>query len=51
LQAHKFEQCLGLNVSSALHAEAENLLQRYIIYVLERGLKSISFVRAIRSAA
>lgn len=51
LQAHEFEACSGLTVSPALHAEAENLLQRYIIYVLERTLKSINFVRVVRSEA
>lgn len=48
LQTHDWKTCSRLRLTSALHAEVEGVLQRYILYQLERSLKSVGFLRTVR---
>ena len=48
LQTRDWETCSRLRLTPALHAEVERLLQRYILYQLERSLKSVGFLRTVR---
>jgi len=48
LQTHESETCFRLRISPALHGELEAVMQRYIIYILERNLKSVAFLQMLR---
>jgi len=48
LQTRDWDTCARLRLSPGLHARVEKLLQRYIIYQLERSLKSAGFLRTVR---
>jgi len=37
-----------LRVGRPLHAELEETMRRYIIYTLERNLKSVEFLQRLR---
>ncbi len=37
-----------LRIRPALHAELERVLYRYIVFILERNLKSVSFLNLLR---
>lgn len=48
LQTRDWDTCARLQLSPGLHAQMEKLLQRYIVYQLERSLKSVGFLRTVR---
>lgn len=48
LQTREWETCRRLRLSNGLHAELEVTLQRTIVYVLERDLKSAAFLHTLR---
>jgi DNA repair protein RecO (recombination protein O) len=48
LQSHPFAAVEPLTISAAIRAEAEVLLRAYIVHILERELKSIAFLEALR---
>jgi DNA repair protein RecO (recombination protein O) len=50
-QTHDWNQFRRLRLTQALHAEVENVMQRYLFYVLERNLKSVDFLRQLRREA
>lgn len=49
LQTRDYDQCSRLKVDRRAHEELENLLRRYVTYLLERGLKSTDFMDALRN--
>lgn len=51
LQTRDYETCRMLRISPALHREVETLMQRYIIYHLERRLKSVEFIHLLARQA
>ena len=48
LQTREWETCRLLRLSSASHAEVERTMHHYIIYHLERKVKSVDFIRRLR---
>lgn len=48
LQRQPAERAAGLRIAPAVLAEMERVLQRYIVYLLERQLKSVEFLKLIR---
>lgn len=48
IQTREWELVAQLNLSAGLHAELEWLLQGYIVYQLERNVRSAAFLRTIR---
>jgi len=48
LQTRPWEQVARLQLTPATHADVERLLLRYITFTLERGLKSVDFLRKLR---
>ncbi|MCS7219972.1 MAG: DNA repair protein RecO [Anaerolineae bacterium] len=48
LQTHEYDMARRLRLSPGLRAEMERLLYRYIVYVLERNLKSVDFLWTLR---
>jgi DNA repair protein RecO (recombination protein O) len=48
IQTREWEQVAQLNLSAGLHAELERLLHGYIVYQLERNVRSAAFLRTIR---
>lgn len=50
LQTRDYETVRQVRISSDTHREMEALMQRYILYHLERQLKSTAFLSLIRSA-
>ncbi len=48
LQTHDYETCRLLRLRSALHAELETVMLRYLTYLLERNLKSVDFLQHLR---
>jgi DNA repair protein RecO (recombination protein O) len=48
LQTREFDAIRKLRVDAMLHLELERLLQHYIVYLLERRLKSVEFIRRLR---
>ncbi len=51
IQRSDFDAVLALAPSETLMLQTELLLQRYLMYLLERGLKSVDFLRRIRYQA
>jgi DNA repair protein RecO (recombination protein O) len=49
LQTREYEQCMRLRLSSGTHHDMETLMMHYITYILERDLKSVAFLRHLRS--
>jgi DNA repair protein RecO (recombination protein O) len=49
LQTHSYQQSLRLRLNSALAAELEDVLGRYLRYILEHDLRSAAFLRSLRS--
>jgi DNA repair protein RecO (recombination protein O) len=49
LQTNSYEQCLRLRLDQALAAEVEDLLGRYLRYVLEHEVRSAAFLQSLRS--
>lgn len=48
VQVRDFPHCRRLKVDRPTHEELENLMRRYITYLLERRLKSVDFIDALR---
>ena len=51
MQTHAWDQVAGLRVKSETQLDLEAILQRYIVYILERRLKSVDFVHRLRREA
>jgi len=47
-QTRAWEQFRRLHLTPRLHAEVEQALYRYLVYILERNLKSVEFLRQLR---
>jgi DNA repair protein RecO (recombination protein O) len=47
-QTRDWNRFRRLRLTPALHIEVENVLHRYLLFVLERNLKSVDFVRQLR---
>jgi len=50
-QTHTWNEFRRLRLSPALQSEAENVTYRYLLFVLERNLKSVDFLRQLRREA
>jgi len=50
-QTHPFAELANLRLRAALHAELERVTQHYIVFILERNLKSVEFLRLLRREA
>ncbi len=48
LQTRDYAVCRRLKVERMIHEELETLMHRYIMYLLERRLKSVDFINALR---
>jgi len=48
LQTREYAACRRLTVDRPAHEELEVLMRRYITYLLERRLKSVDFIDALR---
>lgn len=48
LQRTPYDEVRVLRVGAALHTELERVLQGYIVYLLERRLESVDFIRRVR---
>jgi DNA repair protein RecO (recombination protein O) len=51
IQTQPWEQVKGLRLKPETHFDLEAILQRYIVYVLERRLKSVDFIYRLRREA
>jgi DNA repair protein RecO (recombination protein O) len=51
LQTRPWEQVASLRVKPETHGDVEMLIQRYIVYLLERRLKSVDFIYRLRREA
>jgi DNA repair protein RecO (recombination protein O) len=51
MQTRDWDAVARLNLSAGLSDELERLLQGYIVYHLERGLRSPAFIRNVRESA
>ncbi len=47
-QTRRLHQFQRLRLTPALHAEVERTLYRYLVFMLERNLKSVEFLRQLR---
>ena len=50
LQGHNYAEASTLKLNPDLHGELERVMQFYLTFLLERRLKSVDFIRHIRSA-
>lgn len=50
-QLQPYKKVAGLRIDGGVLTEMEHILQRYILYVLERQLKSVEFLKLIRREA
>ena len=50
MQTHENADCAALRPQGSTCDEVEEVLQRYLVYVLERKLKSVEFVNMLRSS-
>jgi DNA repair protein RecO (recombination protein O) len=48
MQTRPWDQVAAVRLRSSTHAEVEALLQRFIVYLLERHIKSLDFVHRLR---
>ena len=48
LQTRHWQQVADLSLPPATHVEIESVLQRFIVYLLERRVKSVEFVQRLR---
>jgi DNA repair protein RecO (recombination protein O) len=48
LQTHDYGQCAGLHLRKTTHVELEDILQTYLIHILESRLKSVEFLHILR---
>jgi DNA repair protein RecO (recombination protein O) len=47
-QTREYDLCRRVHIRPALHAELEQVMYRYITYILERNLKSVDFLDTLR---
>jgi DNA repair protein RecO (recombination protein O) len=48
MQSHPWDQVAALRIKPETHLDLEAILQRYIVYLLERRLKSVQFIYRLR---
>jgi len=48
LQTHEYAECAHLQLRKATHSELEEVLQNYLVHILERRLKSVEFLDILR---
>ena len=48
LQTHGYPECAQLRLSKATCSDVESVLRRYLVYILERDLKSVEFLNTLR---
>jgi DNA repair protein RecO (recombination protein O) len=48
LQTRSYAQCTELRLRPSTHAEMEELMRHYLVYTLERQLKSVEFLEILR---
>jgi len=51
MQTHPWDEVASLRLKPETHLDLEAVLQRYIVYVLERRLKSVEFIYRLRREA
>jgi DNA repair protein RecO (recombination protein O) len=51
MQTQPWEQVAGLQLKPETHLDLESVLQRFLVYVLERRLKSVEFIHRLRREA
>ncbi len=51
MQTRAYDACAGLRLRPATYAALEDTLQSYLVYILERRLKSVEFLDMLRHAA
>jgi len=49
MQTRRYEEILALEITPAVHAQAEQVMRRYLNFVLERTLRSTHFLRQLVS--
>jgi DNA repair protein RecO (recombination protein O) len=49
LQSKSFDEISGLEITPLLHAQTEQVMRRYLTYVLERNLRSTHFLRQLQN--
>jgi DNA repair protein RecO (recombination protein O) len=50
-QTRDWDKFRRLRLTPAVHAEVENILHQYLVYVLERNLRSVEFLHQLRREA
>jgi len=48
MQTHDYAECTALQLHQATHTALEEILQDYLVYILERRLKSVEFLNILR---
>jgi DNA repair protein RecO (recombination protein O) len=51
LQTRGYDECARLQLQPSTRAQVEEVLQQYLVYLLERRLKSIEFLNLVRGQA
>ena len=51
MQTHPWDEVAALRLKPETHFDLEAVLQRYIVYLLERRLKSVDFIHRLRREA
>ena len=49
-QTHDYQLCRDIHIHPGTHRQLERLMQRYIVYHLERQLKSTAFIQLLRQS-
>jgi DNA repair protein RecO (recombination protein O) len=47
MQTHDYSECSGLQLQQATYATLDDILQSYLVYILERRLKSVEFLNML----
>jgi len=51
LQTRGYDECARLQLQPSTRSEVEEVLQQYLVYLLERRLKSVEFLKLVRTDA
>ena len=51
MQTHSWDEVAALRIKPDTHLDVEAILQRYIVFLLERRLKSVEFIQRLRREA
>ena len=51
MQTHPWDEVTALRLKPETHLDLEAVLQRYIVFILERRLKSVEFIHRLRRDA